>query len=32
MPPKIIPITAPTLKSVSDTNMADIGLQVIIMG
>jgi hypothetical protein len=32
MPPKAIPITAITLKLVGNTNIANIDLQVVIMG
>jgi hypothetical protein len=32
MPPKITPTTAITLKSVSDTSIANIDLQVVTMG
>jgi hypothetical protein len=32
MPPKIILITATTLESVGDTSIANIDLQVVIMG
>ena len=32
MPPKVTPTTATTLKLVGDTSMADIDLQVVIIG
>ena len=32
MPPKVIPITVTTLRSVNNTSIADIDLQVVIIG